>query len=149
MHRELWKFRLVAVRSDCIIDSTTARTCVRSARYARQSRRELNVPRRHPRTEGRFSRNVGKFRALAENVRLNEAQINDVSRALADVPSLIICTKRLYRARHISSLSLSRQVSLTSLSLFCNYKFRYEIHARNLKKDGEKNVNYLRFIFES
>lgn len=30
---------------------TTARTCVRSARYARQSRRELNVPRRHPRTD--------------------------------------------------------------------------------------------------
>ena len=62
---------------------TTARTCVRSARYARQSRRELNVPRRHPRTGGRFSRNVGKFRSPAENAKLNEAQINDVSRALA------------------------------------------------------------------
>lgn len=37
---------------------TTARTCVRSMRYARQSRRELNVPRRHPRTGGRFSRNT-------------------------------------------------------------------------------------------
>lgn len=71
---------------------TTARTYVRSARYARQSRRELNVPRRHPRAGGRFSGNVGKFRSLAENVKLNEAQINDVSRALADVPSLIIRT---------------------------------------------------------
>lgn len=138
------KFCLVAVRSDCIIDSTTARTCVRSARYARQSRRELNVPRRHSRTEGRFSRNVGKFRPLAENVKLNEAQINDVSHALADVPSLIIVhTKRLYQTLHFIATGFVDFVK----SILQSY---IQIQYTCVKSERrQKNANYLRFTFES